>query len=137
MNIADKIKGSEKLTALFGEWPSFHDAEVLTFALDRNGPTIRVAIDVFAMTAEVDPQGYYVLKNRSISTLRFDGVEDFSANGFNHQNVLFDVLIEDISDRQLESAKFDVTFEDSHGLEAYFLCEAIEVESVIPTPPQS
>jgi hypothetical protein len=133
VNIAEKIKGSEKLTESFGEWPSFHDAEVLTFEMDRNGPTIRSSIDVFATTSELDPQGFYVLKNRSTANLRFDGVTNFSAKWLNSQNVLFELAIVDISDPQLEEGvRFEVTFDESFGLHAEFLCRSVEVESVVP-----
>ncbi len=36
MNEPEKlIEGSERLTAIFGYWPSFHDAEVVKFDLWR------------------------------------------------------------------------------------------------------
>ena len=130
MSLTDRIQGSEKLTQIFGEWPSFHDAEVLSFSLDRNGPTIQAAIYLFAMTSEVDNKGYYVLKNPTIANLQFDQVVEFSANGFNHQNVLWDLHIKDISQDQQENINFEVVFEDSYGLEATFRCRAITVESV-------
>ncbi len=130
MSLTDRIQGSEKLTQIFGEWPSFHDSEVLSFSLDRDGPTVRASICVFAMTGEVDNKGYYVLKNQSLANLRFDEVVEFSANGFNHHNVLFDLHITDVSQDQRENINFEIIFEDSYGLEASFLCRAVTVESV-------
>jgi hypothetical protein len=29
------VKGAEKLTAIFGRWPSFHDAEVTSIRFER------------------------------------------------------------------------------------------------------
>jgi hypothetical protein len=132
MSIANRIVGSEKVTAVFGRWPSFHDAEVFEFNLDRRGPDLRAFIYVFEMTSEVDPKGFYVLKNQSIVGLYFGGLVNFAADGFNHQNVLFDLQIADISTEQLEDIKFEVTFDGIFGLDSKFRCRSIEVESVEP-----
>jgi len=54
------VEGSQKVEDIFGEWPSFHDAEVLEVTLDREardavrGPTIRFTVHAFQMTEEVD-----------------------------------------------------------------------------------
>jgi hypothetical protein len=130
MKLVERIHGSEKLIQIFGEWPSFHDSEVLSLTLERYGPTVRASIYLFATTGQIDGKGYYVLKNETVATIRFEGVVEFSANGFNHQNVLFDLHIQDVTQDQLENINFDVTFEDSYGLEATFLCRTITIESV-------
>jgi len=132
------IKNSESLEIPFGGWPSFRDAEVLFVALDREGhdgyqgPTIETKIHVFDITGEVDSQGFLVLLNHTLVTLRFFNVEDFLAESFNHQNVVFGLEIHEIPDRQLEHRKFDVQFRSSFGLEMKFACEAVEVAQVEP-----
>src|SRR6266550_5444997 len=93
------IEHSDKLTGIFGRWPSFHDAEVLRLALDRTGPegpTLDVQIHVFAATSEVDSTGHYVLKNHTLVTLRFTEVAVENLQWFNKQNVLFELAIVDI-----------------------------------------
>jgi hypothetical protein len=132
VSIADRIIGSEKVIAVFGGWPSFHDAQVFEFNLDRRGPDLRALVYVFAMTSEVDSKGFYVLKNQSMLGLRFRGLTDFEADSFNHQNVLFDLHISDISRDRLENINFEVSFDGIHGLDAKFRCGSVEVESVEP-----
>jgi hypothetical protein len=72
MGIEDKIANCQLLTDIFGRFPSFHDAEVLSVTLDRqeisgDRPNLKAAIYVFEMTPEVSSEGKYVLKNQVIS----------------------------------------------------------------------
>ena len=136
-----KIKGGEKLTEVFGRWPSFHDAEVLRLHFERvasgegHGPTVECTIHVWEMTNEVDEKGYFVLKNHVLTTFRFVEVSESTFNGFNHQNVLWALEIQDISSRQLERIKYCVTFPTSYGLEGSLKCLDVEVLEVIACNP--
>lgn len=127
------IENSEALTEVFGRWPSFHDAEILWIHFDRDGqcgysgPTLETRIHVFEMTSEVNAQGGYVLRHHTLVTLRFLQVDNFNADGFNHQNVLWGLEITDVSERQLENIRFQVRFPSSYGLEMAFICKAIMV----------
>src|ERR1700732_1422963 len=112
-NIADKIKNSSLLTDIFGRWPSFHDAEVISIELFRNPkgtsePSLRAKIYMFEATSEVDDRGFCVLKNHEVGTILFSGIDNNSIAGFNQQNVLSDLVIADISSRQLDLLKFEV-----------------------------
>src|SRR5205814_3621210 len=95
MDFIDRIAGAEKLIAIFGSWPAFHDAEVVWMRLDRRpqgtdrGPTLEVLIHVFEMSGEVSPDNYYVQHNHSLVHLRFQEVVELRLEGFNHQNALF------------------------------------------------
>ena len=132
------ITNSERLTSVFGYWPSFHDAEVISFRLDRRptslgpGPTVESLIHVFEMTNEVDEKGFYVLRNHVLVDLRFSRVMQPIVEEFNHQNALMGLGIRDIKERQLERLNFEVTFDSSFGLEASFQCVDVEVVSVEP-----
>ncbi|HEY7405663.1 MAG TPA: Imm50 family immunity protein [Candidatus Angelobacter sp.] len=133
--IERKIKKSQLLTDIFGYWPSFHDAEVNSIELQRaqdgsDHPTLRARIYVFEMTREVDDRGFYVLKNHTLVTFLFRGVDESQIKSFNHQNVLWGLEIIDLSSRQLESLKFEVHFVPSFGVEAEFKCKAVEIEAV-------
>ena len=142
MGIENKIKNSHQLTDVFGRWPSFHDAEVLRINLDRDradsefGPNLQAAIHVFEMTSQVDERGRYVLKNHVVVNLRFFEVVELNLVDFNYQNVLMGLSIRDISDRQLERVKFEVSFDPSFGVGAEFQCHSISVESVEPFVPK-
>jgi hypothetical protein len=142
MSIETKIKNSHLLTDLFGYWPSFHDAEVMKIILDRegndlaHGPTIIASIYVFQMTSKVNNDGKYILKNHILADLRFDGVVELELYDFNHQNVLGELVIEDLSARQMERVRFEAAFHSIYGFGARFQCEAIGIDSVTPFTPQ-
>ena len=133
------IEGAGKLLAIFGYWPSFHDAEVLWIRVDRKpagdsgyGPTLEALIHAFEMTSEIDPKGYYVLRHHVLVHLRFREVVGLCLNMFNHQNVLSGVNFTEVQVPQMERIKWDVVFGSSYGVDASFRCLAIEVMSVEP-----
>jgi len=135
--IESLIKGREKLLAIFGRWPSFHDAEVMEIRLARKpkerrekrdrGVELLARIHTWDMTNEVDSSGYYVLKNHTFVTFRFSGVEELKLEGFNHQNVIFGLTIQPKESSDAGSSKFRVDFDPSFGVDAIFDCSAIEV----------
>ena len=135
--IESLVQGSEKLLAIFGRWPSFHDAEVLEIHLSRTpkGPggkrdrrvELLAKIHAWDMTNELDSRGYYVLKNHTLVTLRFSGLEELKLEGFNHQNVIFGLTILPKETSGAGSSKFHVEFDPSFGVDIIFECSAIEV----------
>ncbi|SRR6266478_1917961 len=137
-SVVDHIVGREKLFAIFGYWPSFHDAEVIWLKLDRRkndqglGPTLETQVHAFEMTKEVDEKGFYVLRHHVLVHFRFQDVVDLSLEGFNHQNTLFGLEIFDLTERQLEHIFFQVRFNSSYGMGASFQCHSIEVVEVSP-----
>ena len=138
MNVEERIVGQEKLTSVFGRWPSFHDSEVLWIHLDRthfgdgHGPTLDALIHVFEMTSEISPSGFYVSRHHSLAHFRFHDVVELNLEGFNFQNVLSELAISDIQERQMERIHFQVDFVASVGLSASFQCHRIELLAVSP-----
>jgi len=130
------IRNIERLTSIFGCWPSFHDAEVVWLRFDRNatplgeGPTAEALIHVFTITNEVRAEGNYVLQNHVLVHLRFARIMELKVDGFNHQNALFGLSIKDITPRQMEQLNFEVGFDPSWGVGANFQCQSIEVVNV-------
>jgi hypothetical protein len=89
-----EVPGGPELLAWFGERvPSFHDAEVLTLALDREGPCCTIRIYTFEMTPEVDANGYFVLKKHVVVCFRLMGVGKLELYDSNHQNVIYGLSI--------------------------------------------
>ena len=135
MNIEDKIEDSQLLTDIFGRFPSFHDAEVMSVKLERKEkrrlPTLELTIHVFEMTAVV-VNGSYVLKNHTLVTFLFEEIDGLTLEGFNHQNTLQGLQITDISNRQLESLKFEVSIDGNFGLEGEFACKTIKILTASP-----
>jgi len=74
------VKGSERLTSVFGCWPSFHDAEIIWMRLHRGdrrseegvaGPSMEMEVHTFEITNEVAPTGLLVLKHHVLVHFRF------------------------------------------------------------------
>ena len=127
---AEFIVNAEKVCSIFGKWPTFHDAEVLTVVLDRGTPPkLQTSIVIRVWTFKVhrdqtDSKGYYKTTDHSIVTFRFDEPDDLVMEGFNHQNVLFDITFKLIDNR------VHLTFEGIYGIHATFRCQKVTVEAV-------
>lgn len=142
-NIETHIEGNEKLTVIFGFWPSFHDAEVVDLHLWRGDaitershprfPVLTTKIHLWELTKEVDARGYYVLRNHTLATLRFHDVLNLEIKGFSHQNVIFGLSIksQELSEGPWKRS-FDVEFEPVAEFEVTFRCSRIEVVDAIP-----
>jgi hypothetical protein len=127
-NPSSQMINSGAVTSIFGGWPSLHDAEVIRVTLDRDGPDgpeLETDIHVFEMTGEVDARGFYELRNHTLVKLRFAGVDQLRLEEFGPQNVLLQLSLGDISDRQLAVLKWDVSFDSSVGVSARFLCTSV------------
>jgi Immunity protein 50 len=134
-----QIAGADQLVAVFGYWPSFHDAEVLWLRVDRHfygdgcyGPTLETLVHAFEMTSEVAADGYYVLRHHVLVHLRFVEVVELRLDGFNCQNALMGLTLTDLRDRQMERVRWSVHFDSAFGVDSSFQCFAVEVLSVVP-----
>jgi hypothetical protein len=141
--VTNPIRGAEQLTALFGRWPSFHDAEIVRVELDRDaatdrasGPTLTLDIYAFEAGPELAPNGQYVLRNEVLVSFRFLEVYQLALDGFNQQNAVWNLHITDISERQLERARYEVHVAPSFGVGATFQCFDAEVLTVLPWTPK-
>ena len=134
----DGVQGAEKLMELFGHWPSFHDAEVISLMLDQSGqdddfgPSLVATIRAFDITDEVLPSGFLKLAHECTAVIAFREVVELHLADFEAQNVLWGLHIVDIRDRQLERQNFEVRFAGVKGLDARFQCRGVEVLSVTP-----
>ena len=137
-----QIRNEHLVTDVYGKWPSFHDSELHDVFLERTGstdvggPDLRMRCHVFEVTKDVDEQGYFVLVKHRLVTLLFTGVENLKFEGFNHQNVIEDLSISDITVRQWEALHFEVELEPAHGAFMTFFCCEVVVEEVENHEPQ-
>jgi len=137
MNDHPPIEGEERLIAHFGRWPSFHDAEVARIAIDRRppggceGPTLDLTVHAFETSREVGPDGCFRRRRHALVRLRFDGVVYVELQGFNEQNVLFDLSIAD-GPEEADGSRFEVSLYASYGLWGCFRCRRVEVAEVVP-----
>ncbi|HWF11122.1 MAG TPA: Imm50 family immunity protein [Bryobacteraceae bacterium] len=114
-----RLEGAGAVEALFGYWPSFHDAEILRIELDRKGP--RVAIDVLT---DVKPgSGRYI-----IVRFVFHGIDDLSLEDFNHQNVIWSLELELAPENRMR-----ITFHSIFGAALSFTCARGEVIEAAPS----
>ncbi|HEX3801550.1 MAG TPA: Imm50 family immunity protein [Solirubrobacteraceae bacterium] len=134
----ERIANSEALVRIFGDWPSFHDAEVRAVQLDiaeaTNLPSLEASIHLWVMTSEVDDAGYLVLRSHTLARLRFAGIADLSLDSFDGQNVLWDIEIEPLVDPERPHLAWSVAMPASAGMAATFLCAGIAVVSAVPFP---
>lgn len=134
--MTDLIIDSEKLTSVFGYWPSFHDAEVIWLRLDRRGselgegPTLEAQVFAFEMTRDVDPAGYFVQRHHVLVHFRFSGVAELKVDDLNQQNVLFELRINAVRDEQSDGRRLVVDLSSTWGVGATFRCEKAAVLSV-------
>ena len=132
MNKASQIKGAELVVQRFGDWPSFHDAEIIWLRLDRQGPTFEFMLHAFEATNEINNQGQYALTNHSLIHFRCDQMSEISIEGFNHQNVIFEIEIENIRQEGCENDDLMLTINPSFGVAAIVNASVIEVVSIVP-----
>lgn len=135
MTIEDKIKNVELLTEAFGRFPTFHDAAVEQIVLDRGDwksnirPNLLAKIRALKLVSKDDGNGNWLWSHHLVE-LRFSGIDDVSLQGFNLQNVLFDLHIEEIPAPESSAKRYEVLFESTYGVGVEFTCSEITVESV-------
>jgi len=104
-----EISGAAELHDWFGYWPTFHDAEIVSLHLNRKGSS-SLRVHTWDMTKEVDEKGYYVLAKHVVVEFVFETVSGLNLNGFNHQNVIFELGI-----KKTDSG-FRITLDECYGL---------------------
>src|SRR5688500_20139298 len=92
LNPIDVVTGHERLTEIFGYWPSFHDSEVTSIRLERRGrdqwegPVAYVSVHVFEGYREAGRPAEVKWRTHTIVTFRFATVVDMSLRGLHQQN---------------------------------------------------
>jgi hypothetical protein len=125
MHIAPRfVANYDLLVSIFGDWPSFHDAEVLSLTLDRAGPRIDLTLYVFRTGPELNDQGQFKRCDEVVVEMRFIGVGDLRLRDFNEQNVLAELSLLE------ESGGKRVHLHGLYGLTGTFLCEQVEIRKV-------
>jgi hypothetical protein len=133
-SIESLIEGSEKLTRIYGGWPSFHDAEVIELHHWRGQmkpgdvmPVLTAKIHIFIESPA---------SQHTLATMRFEDVDDYRMEGFNHQNAILGLSIT-VQDRgNFENGEslppcLVVTFQPAFGMSASFRCFRIEVVDAV------
>jgi hypothetical protein len=141
-NIEARIEGSEKLTRIFGYWPSFHDAEVMELNFWRGEvnpeaglytfPVLTVKLHLWEMTNDVNAKGFLVLRKHTLATIRFLDVLESRIEGFNHQNAILGLDISQEERSEGPSPVFAVIFRPAFGIDAALSCLRVELIDAVP-----
>jgi hypothetical protein len=138
--ISSLIDGCEKLTTLFGEWPSFHDAEILDMNLwrgdvksgDWDDANVFPILTINIQILEATQAGAAHLGNDVVATIRFHDVEEFKMEGFNYCNQIAGFRVGVRARGKFNNGTdlpphLIVHFEPGFGVGASFRCYRIEV----------
>ena len=131
------IVNSEALVERFGDWPSFHDAEVYGVRLDSGQRTDGVArlqldVHVFAIDGQL-PGGRFSFVDHTLVTFEFEDIGAVELDGFGPQNVLDDLIMEDIN--AAAGRQVHVTLPSNNGLGGSFRCRTVIVLDAVPFEP--
>src|SRR5688572_1844254 len=136
------IGNYEAVIEHFGEWPSFHDAEILKFEFNRRhvvkppGPSASFDVHVFEYSAELDEHGYYKHNAHCVITFNFDNVRLVEFEGINHQNVVYEIKFAAVRDID-HIERLEVRIDASHGLSARFSADQGIVSKLVIGEPES
>ncbi|MFZ6754284.1 Imm50 family immunity protein [Undibacterium sp. Dicai25W] len=136
MNIETHIIGATDVIKILGFWPSFHDAEVISFGIERGitlgkNPVIAklcVHVRKYDTVGAGTVEYAQVLSKSILINLAFANVADLDISDFNHQNVInsIDVTLLEAEDPR----EFSVFIDSIWGFGGRFKCSSIEIESV-------
>lgn len=139
-----EIGNASALFDLFGHWPDFHDAELITLRLDaaeHSGPRLEAEFEVAEMSSEVNDRGYFKDRQRARTTLRFNRVARLKVTDFLQENVLSSLELSEAGPDDYDKIfgkgpegrrRYRVKWDSSVGCEADFLCDTIEVLAASP-----
>ncbi|HEY7354528.1 MAG TPA: Imm50 family immunity protein [Terriglobales bacterium] len=112
------IPGVAELHDWFGYWPTFHDAEILSMLLNRKARS-SIVVHTWKMTRDLDEKGDYGLAKHVVVEFILEGIRDLDLSGFNHQNVVVGIQIEE------KDSGFLIRLNGSYGVEG-----SIDVDSL-------
>jgi hypothetical protein len=126
-NVLD-MAGVSDVMDWFGEWPSFHDAEVTRIHINRSGPSY-MDVHAFRMTSEVTPTGHYRCDKHAVVTFEFEDIAEMELYDFNFQNV-----ISGLTFVRTEESLLKVTLHACYGAHGFVMAKKISM-SLAPNAP--
>ena len=131
------VINSDALTGRFGEWPSFHDAEIYGLRLDsgqRSDGVVRLELDIHVFAGDgLRADGRVNWVNHTLATLEFEEVEALEIDGFGPQNVLDDLLLDEV--HEAAGRQIQVTLPSNNGLGGSFRCRSVSVLEAVDFVP--
>lgn len=136
------IEGGSELLNWFGRVPSFHDAEIISLALNRKGEST-LLLHGWVGTDKVDEKGYFVLEKHALVTFSIREIFDLQLDGFSHQNVIGSLDLrygapnperqQFYTQRDITNA-FEITLEPCFGMDGVIRCKGLSVSFKIGEP---
>lgn len=123
------IIDAEKVVARFGEWPHFHDMEVVSMHFDRRGedaPWVEFVVFAWSYTGRLAPEGRYEQAKHSLIRFRCERVTSNQFDDFNHQNVLDGLEFTEVDDG------VSVRLPSIYGVGGSLGCSRVRVIDVLP-----
>lgn len=138
------VENAAPVVALYGRWPTFHDADLLRLTLDlvtssRDGARCEVTLLAFRMTDQVDARGQYVLTDYALVTLGFENVyvaclPEFEIAGLYQ---IFGLTIEAADGALSSGRKLRVAIGPVAGAEGVLYCDRASVLSLEQIAPNA
>jgi Immunity protein 50 len=130
------IVGSDSVISLLGYWPSFHDAEVISFFAERaaevtkNSTVAKLCVHVRTYVSHAAGTAQYkqILKSSVLVNFIFQGARTFELSDFNHQNVINAIEVTETSENG--SPALIVEIESIWGFGGTLVCDGILVSAV-------
>ena len=126
------LRNVEAVVSAFGHWPSFHDARVVAFHFDNEGPgVVDLTLHGWTMAPDIDERGFYKLTNHHLVRFRFSEISDADLDGFSADNILFGLTFLPSKDSTV-SEMFTVLMDSAMGgdLSGSFSARSGEVTEV-------
>ncbi|KUG05911.1 Imm50 family immunity protein [Solirubrum puertoriconensis] len=127
--VVSRIGNAEAIREHFGHWPSFHDAEITRVVFDANPgyhASVTFFITVSATYTHVDDRGHHKQTKQCDIELQFVGIKELEVDYFGHQNVIFELLLEE------QGSDIKCTFDASVGMDAFIVAEEVRVAGLTP-----
>lgn len=125
------MRNSGEVESIYGYWPSFHDAEILSIKFARgltNEKTASAVVDLNYWETKAINEGTsafdYVLDKDHVISIEFSGLIASSVSGFNFQNVIDELLLTKVP----EGIKAE--FISIYGAEINLICNAVAVVGI-------
>lgn len=91
-NICDEIAGAAEFVQWFGEWPRFHDAEIV--ALEFRSNSAKLSIHISRRLKTLDERGYFESDKHVVVDFFLDKVSGIDLEGELAGTILFELKIE-------------------------------------------
>lgn len=121
------IAGADEIVHWFGEWPSFHDAEVQVLHIDRSGRSY-LQVKVIKLGVGTDEKGRFNVEREGHVIFEFSGIRFAQLGGedLDTQNVLSALVV-----RSTETGHH-LTLGQSYGLGGEILVTNLKVRMLSP-----